>query len=374
MTRLIITNGDVAADRLLESGIAEGAVILPWRDVLHDGPVPSGLSLEELSATRGEYIATQMGHDVLAVLHQFRERDGVLRTHEDFDDIELWFENDLYDQLQLIQVLDFFAIEDRTEGLMLMQADSHLGRLELEDFEEVASLGTPVTRDMLDEASAAWVAFTSEIPVGLPAFAAEEEGELPYLAAAIERLLCEFPAPDSGLGLTEHRALSALASAKEEGDDEEPGIAVGALFRETQSQEEAEFISDASFFLRLDGLQFVSVPLIEGLPFESLRCAEGPESGDYREYATAVVSLTEAGEGALAGEFDHALSNGLHRWFGGTHVTPDNIWRWDRDEERLIGPDEASQASSAGTNRIANRIVLSPSSGSCVSPKSRMKS
>ncbi len=335
MSRLIITNGDVAADRLLESGVGEGAVILPWRDVLHEGPVPAGLSLEELSAVRGEYIATEMGHDVLTVLHQFRERDGALRSHEDFDRIELWFEHDLYDQLQLIQVLDFFAIEDRTDGLFLMQADQHLGRLDPEDFEEVAGLGVPVHADMLEEASAAWGAFTSEIPVGLPAFAAETAGDLAYLAGAMERFLQEFPAPNSGLGLTEQRILSALASAGEE------GLPVGVVFRETQTLEEAEFMSDASFFLRLDALQFVAMPLVEGLPFQSVRCAEGADTADYREYASSIITLTEAGDGALQGEFDHALSNGLDRWFGGTHMTPDNLWRWDRDEERLIGPDEA---------------------------------
>ncbi|ESR23501.1 hypothetical protein [Lutibaculum baratangense] len=335
MERLIITNGDVAAERLLDSGVGQGAVLLPWRDVLHEGPVPAGLSLEELSAVRGEFIAAHMGHDVLGVLHQFRERDAALRSHEDFDRIELWFEHDLYDQLQLLQVLDFFAVEDRIDGLFLMQSDQHLGRLEGPEFEEVFDLGVPVTADMLEEASAAWNGFASEAPVGLPAFAAETMGELVFLAPALQRFLCEFPAPDSGLGLTEERVLRALAAAGEE------GIPVGELFRETQSSEEAEFLGDTSFFLRLDALQFVSVPLIEGLPFESVRCADGPETADYREFATAVVTLTEAGEGALEGEFDHALSNGISRWFGGTHMTPDNLWRWDREDERLIGPDEA---------------------------------
>lgn len=335
MARLIITNGDVAADRLLESGVGEGAVILPWRDVLHDGPVPAGLSLEELSAVRAEFIATEMGHDVLTVLHQFRERDGALRSHEDFERIELWFEHDLYDQLQLIQALDFFAIEDRTEGLFLMQADQHLGRLDPEDFEEVAGLAVGVHPDMLEEASAAWNAFTSEIPVGLPAFAAETAGDLAYLAPAIERLLQDFPAPDSGLGLTEERILRAVAAAGED------GIPVGEIFRQTQSQEDAEFMGDASFFLRLDALQFAAVPLVDGLPFQSVEASpEGHESPQYREYATSTVTITEAGEGALEGEFDHALSNQLDRWFGGTHMTPDNVWRWDREEERLIGPDE----------------------------------
>ncbi|MGI9511113.1 MAG: hypothetical protein ACR2QJ_17380 [Geminicoccaceae bacterium] len=37
MSDLVITNGDSAADRLRAAGCKAG--ILPWRDVLHDGPV-----------------------------------------------------------------------------------------------------------------------------------------------------------------------------------------------------------------------------------------------------------------------------------------------------------------------------------------------
>ena len=49
---LIITNGDSAADLLRAAG--ETAVILPWRDVLHIGPVPMTESDAELSEIRGQ--------------------------------------------------------------------------------------------------------------------------------------------------------------------------------------------------------------------------------------------------------------------------------------------------------------------------------
>ena len=47
---LDIVNGDCAIEALKDSGI-EGD-FLSWLDVLHDGPVPEGLSLEELSEVR----------------------------------------------------------------------------------------------------------------------------------------------------------------------------------------------------------------------------------------------------------------------------------------------------------------------------------
>ena len=52
---LIITNGD-AAGELLRRAIPR-AEVLPWRDVLHEGPVPPTGTLAELTAIRAEYLA-----------------------------------------------------------------------------------------------------------------------------------------------------------------------------------------------------------------------------------------------------------------------------------------------------------------------------
>jgi hypothetical protein len=45
---LHLTNGDCAIPALRATGVDEE--ILPWREVLHDGPVPAGLDIGDLSA------------------------------------------------------------------------------------------------------------------------------------------------------------------------------------------------------------------------------------------------------------------------------------------------------------------------------------
>jgi hypothetical protein len=52
---LHVTNGDSAAEGIRASGVA--GEVLPWRDVLHEGPVPAGLALAELSRVRAGFIA-----------------------------------------------------------------------------------------------------------------------------------------------------------------------------------------------------------------------------------------------------------------------------------------------------------------------------
>lgn len=52
---LHITSGDSAVS-LMKCAQIEGR-FLPWRDVLHDGPVPADLTLEQLLMQRAKFIA-----------------------------------------------------------------------------------------------------------------------------------------------------------------------------------------------------------------------------------------------------------------------------------------------------------------------------
>ena len=52
---------------------------------------------------------SRFGIEFGEIAADFAARDAVLSAHSGFDRIELWFEHDLYDQLQLVQVLAFFC-------------------------------------------------------------------------------------------------------------------------------------------------------------------------------------------------------------------------------------------------------------------------
>jgi hypothetical protein len=135
---LHITNGDSAGGLIQESDI--GGDVLPWRDVLHEGPVPADLDLDDLSAIRAEYLAGRELGDLENLKRDFAERDNMLRRFADYDEVVLWFEWDLYDQLQLIQLLDFFAgfspddLGETGTDLSLIAPRGYLGSLPVDDF------------------------------------------------------------------------------------------------------------------------------------------------------------------------------------------------------------------------------------------------
>jgi hypothetical protein len=317
--RLIVTNGDNTTAGMLQAGL--DAELLPWRDMLHDGPVPSGLTLEALSKLRVAFLAEQFSGPTAKLGTDFADRDAKIRSHADYDRIELWFEHDLYDQLQLLQLLDFFAKEGRAEGLVLMQTDDYLGRQAPEALAALQPTARPITADQFALAQTAWAAFTNQTPEKIPALAFGEHSSLPFLASALRRLLQELPAAGSGLSLTEERCLVALKNAP---------LSVGRLFQVTQAQEEAQFMADLPFFQRLDAMCFCAIPLLQGLPLRMAGVVKAPDESNYRAFAKAELTLTDAGRAALEDRFDHAQENGVARWFGGTLLEAGSMWRRDQ--------------------------------------------
>jgi hypothetical protein len=317
MADLILTNGDSAADLLAAAG-REGT-ILPWRDVLHEGPIVAG-TLEACSVQRVAYLARRFRIAADDIAAEFAERDAIMRRVGDFDRIELWFEHDLYDQLQLIQIL---ASLGRHEGVTLVQADDFLGAQRADTILRFAERSRPVLRADLDLGAATWAALTSPTPEAVAGHIETLDTRLPFLKPALRRFLEELPAPRTGLGRTEATILDDIAH----GTTSPP-----RLFQQAIGQEEAAFMGDSSFFHILDDLASCDVPLIAGLA----PAFDGEDNGE--RFREATLELTMAGQDVASGEEDHVALSGIDRWWAGTHLEDHAVWRYDRGEGRLVAP------------------------------------
>ena len=101
---LHITNGDSAVAGIEATGV--GGDVVPWRDALHEGPLPGGVDEAEFRAVRSRFLADCGWGAAETIEAGMRARDERLATALRRDEVVvLWFEHDLYDQLQLIQVL-----------------------------------------------------------------------------------------------------------------------------------------------------------------------------------------------------------------------------------------------------------------------------
>ena len=252
--RLNITNGDSAVGTLSEAGIA--GKIIAWRDVLHEGPVDISLSLSALSKQRARFISERGWGDFAHVSGDFAERDRVIQHLDYFDEVVLWFEDDLYDQLQLIQLLDFFSRgSTRGKKLSLIQVDGYIPPLSAPKLKELDAARAPVTAKQFDLAQRAWKAFGSDDPSDISRLLGENTTALPYLAGAFKRHLEEFPSTANGLSRSEREALTAI----EEGQTNPV-----AAFLEVAKKQESIFLGDIVFYSYLERLSGKKHPLVTG--------------------------------------------------------------------------------------------------------------
>ncbi|MEX2319447.1 MAG: DUF1835 domain-containing protein [Bauldia sp.] len=320
MADLIITNGDSAGYSLRDAGKA--GVILPWRDVLHEGPIVAG-PIEACSAERVAYLVRRFRIPTDQIVTEFAERDTIMRSHADFDRIELWFEHDLYDQLQLIQILTFLADVNRSEGVVLVQADDFLGAQRADTILRFAERQRAAAADDLALGAELWSTLAEATPKAIAARVEGLDGRLPFARPVLIRFLEELPSPDNGLSRTEQAILAGI----------DRGTANPVrLFPEVIAGEEAAFMGDSSFFHILDDLASSDVPLIAGLA----PAFDG--EGDSERFREAELELTIAGDDVLAGEADHVAMSGLDRWWAGTRLLGRDVWRYDRDALALHPP------------------------------------
>ncbi|MBI4890818.1 MAG: DUF1835 domain-containing protein [Acidobacteria bacterium] len=234
---LHITNGDCAGEMLKQLWPAH--TVLPWRDALHDGPLLP--SLEELSPLRAAFLAGLGWLTAEAMRESFQRRDAVLARYGEFEETVLWFEHDLYDQLQLLQLLHWFST--RPARLTLVQAATYLGPLQPEELAGFFPLRKAVSAAQLELGSHAWLAVCSEDPRALEPFL-EPQAELPFLVAALLRYCEDYPWLEDGLTRTE-RTIAALRAQGLSGR--------GELFRAFSEQEAPLWMGDDTFFLHLEG-------------------------------------------------------------------------------------------------------------------------
>jgi hypothetical protein len=303
---LIITNGSSAVANLEAAGIPGDK--LPWDDVLHDGPVPGGLTLPELSTVRARFIADCGWAEAEEGRQAFRRRDDRLAAGAEDDEVLLWFEHDLYDQLQLVQVLDWFADSGhRPARLTLICRAAYVANEDPAALREAFDSREAVRPGQWRLARKAWSAFRAGDPGGLAGLIADGTVDLPYLGPALRRFLEEYPWSTDGLARTERQALLAAR--------ETPGADAKSLFGSSWLREDPVYLGDWSFFRCLDGLRREPFPLLES-------------AGDG-------LRLTRAGEDVLNGKADRVRLRGMERWYGGVRVTGGNVWRWNPDREML---------------------------------------
>jgi hypothetical protein len=282
--------------------------------VLHEGPVPA-VDDDELREVRARFLAVDAA--------TFEERDAALADGRDGEYV-LWFEADLYDQLQIAQILDQLArLDVAPERITLICIGEHIGFARFGGLGELegpqlaalpARVAVPLTPEAMELARRAWAAFRAPDPRGLAAIVSSRSPVLRFLPAAFDRLAREYPSTRDGLSLTERRLLAAVADG---------AVTAGSAFVRAAAREMRPFLGDTWAFAAIDRLARAEVPLLDAA---------------FPVGRTGAVALTDAGRSVLAGTEDHVTLNGVDRWVGGVHLQGRDVPRFDEGVEAVAAP------------------------------------
>jgi hypothetical protein len=272
---------------------------------------------------RARHLAHRFQADPDRTERQLVARDRTLRAAAHGVYV-LWFEADLYDQLQLIQILDMLVRHEVDPARVTLVSIGEypgiahfggLGELRPDQLAGLSTEGVALTPETLELAVAAWRAFTAPEPDALAAIAARQSPELRFLGEAFARLMQEYPSSSDGLSLTERRIILATT---------EGPTTAGRVFQLVWSAERRPFLGDMVCWALMRDLAGGAHPL--------LQIEDGGQA--FRKRA---VSLTPTGRRVLAGDLDQTRLNDFDRWLGGVHLTGQSPgWRYDERLERLV--------------------------------------
>ena len=322
MSLLHVANGH-ATTGLIELSSVPGRTMV-WCDPLYDGPVPGNVSEEELLRLRAAFLASsdEDVDDVTADLRNWR----TAIDQQDYDELVLWYEHDLFDQLNLVQILTHIGRARLSRPVTLVSVDAFpghpdfkgIGELEPADMPALFEMRRSISDAQIALAGRAWRSYRSADPREIEALLSTDTSPLPYLARALRRHLEEFPSAANGLSKSEQRLMEQALHGPAD---------LRRAFPRMHDGERGYYITDGSFVDRAHELANSSPALVR------LRT----EAGDARSFPKGEFELTPAGRDVLAGSADRLRLCGIERWLGGVHLSGHGpAWRWSHENERLI--------------------------------------
>jgi hypothetical protein len=291
-----------------------------WSDPLCQGPVPHA-DRAALRPVRAVWLAEYFGLRNEADLQDLVDADLAVDAAGTHDEVVLWFEADLFDQAILVHLLSRLGgLLGTSTRLSLVTLHEYpgvsrfigLGQLSAPQLGALFPKRTDVTPAMVEAARDGWAAWTHPTPEKLAVIARQESSALPYLPAAVRRLLEELPDSRSGLGRTERHALEVI----------EGGAATLLdAFRMLQEREERPWLGDAMFYATMQSLARDPAALV---------LAEGgwPTMRDGR--GNPGLAPTPLARDVLAGRVDWWPTADRSRWVAGTQLGAGHTdWRSD---------------------------------------------
>ncbi|MBT8183550.1 MAG: DUF1835 domain-containing protein [Eudoraea sp.] len=219
-SQLHITNGDSFTQKLKTLQLKGD--IITWREMLCEGKTETNVGSESFWKTRFDFLhknyKVSKSWFVEKTLKEYRS----LCNHKQQDQIILWFEYDLFCQINMLAVLSWLKTNRRDAEISLVcsgdedETDKLYGLNELSD-EQLLNLyenRKVLSRSDIEYADYVWQLYCSDNPIRLENLTDFANYQFDYLGDAVKAHLKRFPSIKNGLNAIENRILEVAVEKK----------------------------------------------------------------------------------------------------------------------------------------------------------------
>ena len=215
-----ITNGDSFTERLKQLNLKGD--IITWREMLCEGKTETNVGSESFWKTRFDFLHKNYKITKTWFVEKTLKEYRSLCNHKQQDQIILWFEYDLFCQINMLAVLSWLKTHRRYADISLACSgrEDDSGKLyglsELTD-EQLLNLyenRVHLSQNDIEYADYVWQLYCSDNPIRLENLIDFDNYQFEYLADAIKTHLKRFPTIKNGLNELENRILQVSSADK----------------------------------------------------------------------------------------------------------------------------------------------------------------
>ncbi len=210
---LHITNGNSLTDYLRELDFTED--ILTWQEMLCEGPTIPAIDSEAFFELRSEFLKNY--YDIEVDTIELQKELSKLDTVENYTEINLWFEYDLFCHINLIGVINllhqkeinkplYLICSGRVQGEKSLKGLAELSPEQLKDHYENRIL---LTQEDIDLTIALWRTYCGKDHNILKPYIVRNSS-FKYMSNCLKAHLKRFPHQKSGLNVLEDNILRLL--------------------------------------------------------------------------------------------------------------------------------------------------------------------
>ncbi|MCG5644249.1 DUF1835 domain-containing protein [Flavobacteriaceae bacterium LSUCC0859] len=215
---LHITNGDAFTSYFKVLKIP--GTVITWREMLCEGKTLHTVGSEEFWRERFDYLSKNYKVTKKSFIDLTLKEYRQLCNQKKQEEIVLWFESDLFCQINMLGVLSWLKTHRKYAQISVVSNALSLSDKSAKGFCELAkdtllemyASRVYLNQDDIEFADYAWQLYCSDNPIRIAQLSDFENFNFPYLKSAFQLHLQRFPSLKNGLNTPENKVLQLVSS------------------------------------------------------------------------------------------------------------------------------------------------------------------